>query len=216
MNFLDLCKETSKLSGIQSTILSVTDSSPGTQHDLVIKAVKNSWKSIQNFRSDFHFKRDVVSITVSSGVTEYTINDIFDNRETFGSWIIQRFLVDYKPLSFVPYNAWVLQEPKATDKLITFSIKPQDSTVMIHPVNNVQVIEAHYHRGIQALEGNADVPYLPPQFHMLIVYGAVMDISVSMGDMMVFNDKARLYEQMMGQLMRSQVPARSVQRRPFV
>jgi len=216
MNFLQLCQRTHDFSGLQGNFISVNNVKTGTHQALLVEAVKKSWIEIQNFRSDTEFARGVVDVTLEVGKTSYLVTDIFDNADDLRYWITDLFIYDNKPLLFVPYDSWVLQEEAEPNEPYKFSVEPGTNTLLFSPVDAEYVISVHYRSGINKLEDNLDVPTMPSQFHYLIVYGAVMEMAMFLGEMNLYNRYALLYAQMMGQMLRSEGPSRKVRIKPLV
>jgi hypothetical protein len=59
---------------------------------------------------------------------------------------------------------------------VTFAVEPGTKNLLLGPVPNSTgyTVLGKYHRAAAGLTSDTDVPVLPPRFHMLIVYGAMM------------------------------------------
>ena len=58
---------------------------------------------------------------------------------------------------------------------IHITIDPQQNLVLGPAPNDVYVIESEYHKSAQILAADADIPEMPSDYHMLIVYLAMLD-----------------------------------------
>jgi len=73
----------------------------------------------------------------------------------------------------------------------------------------------YYSTSLETLSADTDEPTLPSQFHSAIVYGAVRELAAYLGEPVLEQQYSRRYNNIMGQLMRSHVPARRVFQRPL-
>ena len=215
MNFLKLCQRTQLESGIQGLLTSVSGVNQSSQEFLIIEAVKNAWIDIQTSRHDFKFRRKEQALTIGTATTIYKLDDIFTDSEIFSEWITSGFIYDFTPLRYIPYDEWVLIENTTASKPAEFTIKPEDNTIVFNPVDQNYDITLHYYRSAQELENNLDIPIVSSQFHNLIVYASVLDVSSSSGDLITYQRNALKFSQLLGTFYRAYVPHKSIKRSPI-
>ena len=73
----------------------------------------------------------------------------------------------------------------------------------------------YYSTSLETLSGDTDEPTLPTPFHQVIVFCAVRELAAYLGEPVLEQQYSRRYNNAMGQLMRSHVPARRVYPRPI-
>ena len=215
MNFIELCQKAQKYSGVQGSITSTVNVQSGSQEALIIDAVRNAWIDIQNYRSDFKFLRDEVLLQLVQGTTEYSVEDVLGINPDFSEWKVDRFIYDYSPLEYVKYDNWVLVEDTTEGEPQRFTVRPSDKALFFNSVDGTYALTLQYYRDVQELTANTDTPILPNRFHYLIVYGAVMDIATSTGDLLNYQRFALKYSQALGQLMRAETPKKKIYLNPI-
>jgi len=216
MNFLQLCQKTQQYSGIQGFIASTTNLVPGSQEALLVETVRSAWVEIQNFRKDFKFLRDEVTLGLLVSQQEYSEEDIFGTTGKVSSWKTDRFLYKSSPLRYIPYDRWVLRSSQDTPaEPGVFTIRPGTTNLIFNAVDTEYDVVLQYYKTPQILSVNNDVPLLPVQFHYLIIFGAVLETASFLGDLITYQRFATKYSQLLGQLLRSEVPSRRVNITPF-
>lgn len=216
MNFLEICREAHDLSGLQGYLASASVVTTGTVDAYLVKAVQKTWVEIQNFRKDFDFNRSSASLTLTTSTETYTPTTILGSANALTEWKIDSFIYNDSRLKYIHYDNWIARETPQAAEPGYFSVRLSDNALLFDPVDQSYPIEVHYYRGLQSLSSNTDTPNLPNQFHKLIVYGAVVEMASYLGEVNLYNRYASLYSQMMGQLLRTEVPSRRVKLRPIV
>lgn len=215
MDFLQLCQRVNDFSGLQGTLSSITGVIAGTHQALLVEAVRKSWIELQTYRKDFKFLRSTIDLQLTAGKDLYTIDDIFTDPSLFKSWLAGSFLYNFKPLTFVDYDSWVTIAEHTPAPPTSFTIRPQDNAVIFNTLDGDYTVTLHFMVGIQKLVNNSDVPLLPAHLHYLIIYGGVMEMAIFTGEMNIYNRYALLHSQMLGSLLRSEVPHTRVRFSPI-
>lgn len=214
MNFLELCQKVNQFGFFQGSITSVN--ATGFQETLV-DAVRKTWVEIQNERNDWKFLRRNVDISVDTSTTIYTPTTIFGDTETLGTWDIETILYDYTPLTYVPYDEYIqIDLTKSSGEPSYFSIRPEDDALLFNTLDNSYTVTAYYNKAPQYLSANTEEPSLPYKHHWVIVYGALVELAVSINNPELYQRHSMLYSKAMGQLMRDQNKAKSIKQRPLV
>lgn len=183
MTFLELCQSTRELAGIAGTGPSTTVGQSGEMLRLV-NWVKKSWVDIQNLHQSWNFLLADLSFTTTAGKGDYSLAEIgasdlkrldktslrcqmtsmgYANRQFMEEWDWIDFRDMYR------FNNLVQGRP------IRFSVDPKDKALCLAAIPDAggYTITGRYWTRPVTLAADADVPAMPEQFHMLIVYWAL-------------------------------------------
>jgi|SRR3989339_828167 len=215
MNFLQICQKVQEKSGIQTKIGSVSTPGLGTIETDIIQSVVTAWSDIQTMREDWKFMRSEVDLTLTTATTTHTVSSIFSDEDVFASWKEDRFLYLFTVLQYIPYDRFILIDFTTTSEPKTFTINPSNNDLIFNPVDTSYDITLQYYINIQTLADNTDIPNLPSRFHHLLVYAALLDVTASIGDLISYQRYSLKYSMMVSQLMRSELPGKSVRIQPI-
>ena len=212
MNYLQICQEVNTLTGMQG-VFSSASGATGYQATLA-KMVQNAWIDIQSLRNDWPFMRDSLTFNTVADQSEYTLTEMFGVGVTqdINVWVPN--MVTYTtsgqlvPLKEVGYNYYNLmqissQQSTAPSK---FAIDPVDKHFYINPPDAVYSITAHYFTKPVTLSSNTDTPSLPSAYHKAIVYRAVADFSVFLGNPNNYQSYMQKADAMLGNILRTEYP----------
>jgi len=204
MNFLDICKKVNQLGQLQGSLSSV--SATGYQGELV-EVVRKSFLDIQLYRKDWNFLKQ--SITFSTVEDEYSNSDVAE-------WKKDMILYGHRPLQVLDFDTYskidLSQETPGIPAYVT--IRPNDKALLFNPLDAEYSITAHYYRKPQELVNNTDIPILPSEHHYLIVYAALSNLTSYISSD-IYQVSLNNYNIGMGQLMRKELPGKSVRMRPL-
>lgn len=213
-SFLDICKSVDVLLGSQGVFTSVVTTN-GFQQGIV-KYVQKAWNNIQVTRKDWKFLRRTVAFSTVLNQESYSLEDIFGVgvANPVGEWVVDRFIKDdFTTLEYIPYETWILQDHSRARDPRKFTINSNAETtaflVMDKP-DGVYNYTLHYNRKPQLLEENTDVPICPTEFHDLIIYQALADLSANLGNSDIYSTSAITANQLYNTLLRSQCPAKRI------
>ncbi len=216
MNFLEICQESLEEVTLQGEIVSAEDA-VGYQH-LIVRGIMRKWKQIQENRPDWKFLRAEVDHTITAGTQPYTPTDILGatNVLRFGHWekngpIFTDASGNKSPVIFVSYDYWIRSDTdNKVDKPSTFTIKPQDNSLIFQNLNNDKDVKITYYKSPQILVRDADVPELPLENHDLLVWAGAMVAAKIFENATAYTHAKENYSLALGSLMRSQIPARRI------
>lgn len=213
MTFLEIVRRVNAITGFQGEIKSVD--ATGYQ-EVLITAVKDAYEDIQRYRSDWEFMKTSRQISVSDAKEEYTLTELWAGDTV--DLANYRFIVyDYKPLTFIPYEDFVLIDYSqyTGGKPNEFTVDPDSKNLIISPVDTNYTMTLHYTRTLDVLSSNTQVPLIPINFHQLIVYMAVMTVSTYLGNPTLYDTYSVKTSITLGQLLRDSNPAKVIRKRPI-
>jgi hypothetical protein len=216
MNFKTLVAKVNLHAGLQGVIAS-TDAS-GYQ-EYLSEAVRSSWSDLQLQREDWKFMWETMEFTTTAGTNEYT-NDFLTSALDHGvsKWKKTTLLRNNDIQIFKNYDEYWNHkeewESSLEPRFYTIREYREDGLIIISP-NSTDVIRADYYRTPQILEGNTSVPLLPEEFHYLIVWKALEDVAAYLGNQSIYERNSYKADILENKLMRSQVPAKKIRRKPF-
>jgi len=157
-------------------------------NQLFVAWTQESWLHVQRKRQDWHFMRKSTSFVTVSGQAIYTPVEAGIPAGTFGFWNRQT-LRSYNTaggisgeihMSYEPFDRWrdiylfggtrdVRTQPAV------FSINQADHGLALGPVpNSDYTVTADYYEKPVAFVNGTDVPSIPDQYNMIIVYKTMM------------------------------------------
>lgn len=168
--------------------------------------VNESWKEIQNRRSDWWWMKLDLSFPTVGGTTVYTPVANVDSyrRDSFRYYQTSVGLSSEVPLPYVSYDQWrnayqigSLRTVQTVPQVIT--ITPLKSLAINTPLAGYTIIGEAFRAQTQ-FSADADVTDLPEKYRMLIVYGAMMKYGASKNASEVYSFGEKEYEKLMRKL----------------
>jgi len=218
MNFLQLAQKTRALSGTQGTGPVSVVSADGYEAALV-SFVADAWIDIQNHKEDWDFMHGRVTFDTVASQAEYTIAEIFLADPTLHKrWCKQaatiedgtKEILSYRDPEYIFYT--YLNDTSA-GKPTEYTFKREDNSIILRVIpDDAYNIDLHYYRSPQILTLNTDIPILNASYHNLIVYKALIKMAVFIASPELYQHYTIEADKMMGQLMRSEVPAKMMKR----
>lgn len=205
MNFLEIVQETNIFSGLQGSIDSVA-SATGLQASLV-SFVRAAYLDIQNMRDSWAW-------LLTEGTFQWSDLSTGQVDPTIARYTSVTF--NDRPLTFYSYDVWTTITRTPSDTPGSFTIRPETNGIIISPVISIVTLGYRGFKIPEILTTNTQIPLMPAQFHMLIVYKAAMEMGSLMGNPEIRNENASRYDTLLLQCMRSQNIPRTLIRRPFV
>lgn len=204
MNYLDLCKKTQVLSGLQGQIESVT----GLTGELykMVQYVDMAYIQIQTMRKDWKFRQGEFDAALTT--TDSTIDGTLA-----AEWI--SLVYDNRYLRKYDYDAWLVLDENANSPL-NWTVVPETNQIIVNDLQEDATVLVRYIKQLDEFSTSVSVPILPLQYHMIIAYMAARDFTMYLGDRGMEDKNALLADIMMGQLMRSQVMKVRIQPKRFI
>lgn len=182
LNFLQLVQRAYRESGVAgSTGPASVLSQTGRNNDFV-NWVLTAYEEIQNLRDSWNFLWRQGTFDLTAGNPDYTPSTDFAITGGVSAWVRDGAYVylasqGVTSRTFLSYLEWPQFRTlplQAAGRPVYFTEKP-DGTVSYYPDPDVAYKAVHeYWLVPQTLAADADVPILPPRFHMAIVWKSVM------------------------------------------
>lgn len=190
MTFLELCQRMRQECGISGTGPSTVVSQTGNLKRIV-DWVNTAWIDIQTTHQDWDWMRASASFpTVAAqavyelgtgsgtvGVTAATFGRW--DRDTFRNYVTSTGTNSEVFMGFIHYDTWrdsymYGAQRSTTTRPIDMSISPTKAIALGPPPTTGYTITGDYFYAPLDMTLDADVPALPAQFHMAIIYRAMM------------------------------------------
>lgn len=183
--FLELAQKLRQEVGASGTGPSTTLNQVG-EYKRLVTWVQDAWREIQQeFPSwAWNWLRGTFTLNTVAGTAGYTTTNAGISAN-FAQWKPETFRIrltsagygSETKLIYVPYQDFRdIYElgPRIQGRPLHVTVKP-DLTLALGPIpNDIYTIEGDYVTVPQELTADADIPLMPSQFHMAIVYLAMM------------------------------------------
>ena len=216
MTYLEICQTVRILAGAQGTgPISVEDGDTSGYETNLVRFVDTTYIDIQNARNNFKFLRASDTWNTTADLSTYTILHIPIDIKTIESIRVQKdskwkYLVelDYDEAEYRFVNTLDSDEP------VYFSREPGTGDIKMYPTpDNVYPVHLEYYRKPETMGLNEDVPMLPEEFHLAIVYKAADRFASFLGSPEIDEEYREAYRVMFQRLCSRQVPARDMRTR---
>ncbi len=215
MDFLTLCKRTREKCGISgSGPAAVT----GQQGEMlrIINWVNEAWVEIQNAQNNWMWMRGTFSLQTVPSQQPYTTTDA-GIASDFSHWHldtlrIYRTTQGLSDEQFIHYQDYAqFRDTYAYSNRMPgrpgfFSVRPWDQALLLGPTpTEVYTVVGEYQKKASEMSANGDIPGMPSQYHMLIVYGAMERYAAYESAPEVMVPVSREYDELRGRLMGNQL-----------
>ena len=221
MNFLELCQNMARESGISRNMTSVSGQT-GRLAD-VVSWVNQAWRSIQNLHPNWNFMRAPFTVAMTAADGLYLASDCTDVRagapiSRFGAWINNSLRIyrtsdgasQTTPLPYLEYDEFDLQYQMATvanGRPVCFSVRPYDNALLIGPTpDDAFTVRGEFYRSAGTLTADGDVPEMPAQFHWAIVWRAIELYAINEESAPLIVTARSELSEIMGRLEANQLP----------
>jgi len=180
MNYLQLCQEFRRLTGIAGSGPANVTGQIGI-NDKIVAWIADADLWIQRKYTDWQFLRSSVDIVTIASKDEYSLSDI--GVTDYGRWIVDEFFINpgtanYSQMTEYDYEAWMRSEfrlgVKHENEPDKFVVKPDGGLVFIDVPDGQYTVRASYYRSPRKMTDNVDVSPIPEQFHIAIILRAKM------------------------------------------
>jgi hypothetical protein len=186
MNYLALCQRLKTEAGISGTLASVS----GQTGELarVLNWINTAYESIQNSQTSWNFMKHGFTVNTVIGTDAYAYGSCTDTTlasaiVNFGHWDTDSFqmykdtVADENVMPCIDYELWksiYRMGSQTASRPSEATILPNDSIGLGPKPDAVYVFSGDYYRSAAAMSLNADIPVIPSQYHMAIVWRALM------------------------------------------
>lgn len=208
MNFLQLCNRSKAECGISgSPIVNVTQTTGELAR--VVDWVRDAYLTLQNERRwNWLWRRYVANLAPGT----LSINPAIDWSVYALEWDRESFVLHNTALGLIDRSRLTLEKPVHPEIGAVQPGRPQrilllpDRTLQFPaPLDAAYTLQADYYSTAEALINNADVPGLPEQYHMAIVWRSVMHYAQHEEAVQLLQLAGASYQQLLSQMLASEL-----------
>ena len=216
MTFLQMVQRLRQESGTSGSSPTTTVNQVGDFKKLV-DWVSTAWMDIQNEKPDWFFMRQPVSFNTTAGKSTYTAAEA--GITSFGNYKLDSFrqynvAMGYgseQRLNFVAYDTFRDLYQYATMRTmtqmpVTFTIDPSKNFVLGPIPNDVYCVNGEGFALPTEFSADSDRPTMPSQYHMAIVWRALMYYGQFESAPEAYSHGANEYRRLMNRLYADQMP----------
>lgn len=217
MNFLQLAQRLRQEAGVPGTGPTTVLSQTGELKRLV-DWVATAWDEIQGEQTTWRWMRQSVTLNTVAGTNSYSLS-AWGIASTFAYWYQRTFTIyrqslgrsDERDLVWMDYDDWRRMydfgaAASTQGQPTEFAIAPDDSIKLGFIPDAVYVVRADYHKAPTTLAADTDTPACPTQYHMAIVWKALMYYGEFESAPEAYGRGKNNYTTLMGQMRRTQLP----------
>jgi len=222
MNFLQLCQRLASEVGMAGSGPASTTGQTGMNLRLV-NWVNAAWLEIQQRHDTWKFMRGSFTVNTVADDGAYSSGDCTDtatsvaianfrswHTDTFKSYLQASGVGAEIPLTYIDYSDWYRRFNTATQTSgvpAYFTVGNSSEFLLGPEPSAVYVVSGEFQHCATELSGNSDTPELPAEYHMAIVYQAMMKYGAYAGAPEVYDRGLQDGRAMLRQMERTQLPA---------
>ena len=227
MNFLQLCQRTASECSSSLTGPSAVASQTGRLGQIV-KWVNSAWMDIQTRRDNWRFMAAPFTVNTTSGDGKYLTTDCTDTVASaaisaFRAWRLTTLKIyltsagsdTETELYYLPYLDWYHRfnvGAQSNGQPLYFTVDNDQSLLLAPKPGDIYTVSGEYQKSATEMALDADEPSMPSEYHMAIVYRAMMKYGRYTGAAEVYSDGQSEYMRMMMEMQRTQLPPNEVGR----
>lgn len=212
MNFLQLVNRLCVESGSETTLSSVA--SQAGEAGRMVNWAASAWDDIQLERPDWYWMRSNFTFTTVGGTRLYSPTDAgiasrFSMWDTNSLRIWRLSKTDELELPFLAYEDFrqsYLIGQEIQNQPLYYTIDPQLNLLLGPIPDGVYTVTGEYFKSVQSLADGADVPEMPSQFHMAVVYRALMFYARYEAAGEIYTDAQANYKRFLRRMELNQLP----------
>lgn len=177
MNFLEICQKVREKVGVPGTGPSAVTSQTGA-HLRIVNCVIEAWREIQSQHTTWKFMQKNGTLSLSNATQSYSRATIVAANSTYGRLLKDTMkFSDGGRLTFRTFQRWEETNTDIGTQTGQPSLFTEDSdrALLFYPIpNGSYTVRFRFMRTPQVLAANSDEPICPDEFHLAIVYRAVL------------------------------------------
>lgn len=214
-SFLSLCQLTREKCGISGTGPAVVTGQTG-EMGRIVNWVQEAWIELQQKSRDWDWMRGEFCLSTAANVQDYTPSDasLTDfsrwHTDTLRSYRSSVGVADQQLLTEWRYDIFrdtYIYAGQATGRPFVFAVRPRDKALLFGNIpDDVYEIRGEYQKAARPFLIGPEIPSLPEEFHMLIVYGAMKKYAFYENAPEVAVAADGMYSRMLTRLLTEQAP----------
>lgn len=180
--------------------------------------IRNAWREIQLLHDDWQWRTASFSFTTDDGIFSYTPADagIATRFSAWDSRSISIYQTSQGPsngtplpfLDYVRYRDYYIIGNQVGSRPVIHSVAPNLNLLIGPKPSDIgYTVEGEYRKSAQELTVAGDIPEMPEDFHMMIVYKALMKYARAEAAGEIYEDANTEYKRLKYQLEMKQLPA---------
>lgn len=219
MNFLEICRLVADRCNVSGVIAGTVDQTG--DHARVVRRVNDAWLEIQQSSDIWRFMRKRFEFNTVAGKPNYTVPLVTESIKAGGLSQIRRYMFETRSAACWPLGnkagrtflgVWEFSDYE--DAFIFGVTQPgapsvlavdESDTIWLGSIpDGIYTISGTVQLAASLLVASTDVPVMPEEFHMAIVYLAAMKISANDNLPEVYSEAEAGYKQVWGALERTE------------
>lgn len=222
MNFLALCQRAASECGVSQTGPASVLNQTGRLAQIV-KWTSGSDLDIQTLSDAWKFMRSSFTVNTVSGTGKYAYSACTDTATSapiskFRAWCRDTPMKIYltsagqaseTDLVYIPYEDWYSRYNvgNQTSSYPRFwSIDKDDGLLLAAKPGDIYTVSGDYMKAATEMAADADVPPFPADYHMAVVYRAMMKYGRFAGASEVYTDGYNEHQRVLREMRRTQLP----------
>lgn len=217
-DFLRLSRIARREAGISGDGPSSTVSQTG-EMERIVAWVNMAWMAIQMEHPNWLWMRASATVATSTNDNSYTPSEF--STTNFGRWYPDSFRIyitatgqsDEQHLIHMPYDQWrdlydFGNNSTNSGRPVHFSIGP-DQSIKLGPKPDATgyTVKGDYQKEPTEMAADGDIPGMPDEFHIMIVWKALMYYAAYESAPEVYQSAEKEYKRMLSKLRLNQLPA---------
>lgn len=213
MNYLQLCQRACREFGMSGAGPTTVTGLTG-EYKRLSEWIATAWDDIQIEHPDWFWLRESFSFTTTGGDRQYSSSDA-GIASRFAAWDTQSFRlyktsqndeIELEPISYEMFRTYYIVGPQTQGRPLYAAVDPSLDLLLGPTPDAVYTVSGEYFKSSQSLSVDSDTPEMPSQFHMAIVYRAMMLYGRYEGAPELIQDGAVNYRRILRQLSLNQLP----------
>lgn len=220
--FLELCQRTATECGVSLTGPSAVAGQTGRLGQIV-KWVQTAWTDIQTKHNDWKFMVGNFTVNTIEGDGQYAFGDCTDTatsaaiaafrdwrRNTLKIYLTSAGSGTETSLRFIDYDDWYRRYNTGNQSNSypgEFTVDNARNLQLAPKPNGIYTVSGEYQKAATDLTADSDMPSLPAEYTMAIVYRAMMKYGRYNGASEVYTDGENNYLRLLREMTRTQRPA---------
>jgi hypothetical protein len=214
MNFLQLAQRVAREAGVSGSGPASVVGQTGEMYRIV-NWTAEAWRKIQEYRPNWRWMRDTATTTTVSGTNRYSPSGAAPNfgLTRWGRWIVTSFYITYpsgqnRELVYMPYadfrRRFIVLAPATA--MPTHVTEAPNGDIILGPTPDAAYpLVGDYYKSIQEMTQNNDTPEMPADYHVAIVYRALMMYARYEAAAEIYQDALNNFDEEMSRLERDQL-----------